>query len=126
MLQQTQVERVLPFYQAFLHDFPNARALAQAPREAVLKRWQGLGYPSRAERLQRTCQVITNERDGIWPDTPQGLQELPGIGPYTAGAVACFAFGRAAPVVDTNVARVLCRYFGLTVPPDKSLVATRR
>lgn len=122
MLQQTQVDRVLSFYAAFLHDFPDAACLAQAPREAVLARWQGLGYPSRAERLQKTCQIITHEHDGVWPTTPDGLQALPGIGPYTAGAVACFAFAQPVPVVDTNIARVLCRHDDLPVPPETSLL----
>ena len=119
MLQQTQVERVLPFYAAFMQAFPDEQALARAPRDAVLKRWQGLGYPSRAERLQNACRIVVDDFDGMWPSTPDGLQALPGIGPYTAGAVACFAFAQPVPVVDTNIARVLCRHEHLPVPPDQ-------
>jgi A/G-specific adenine glycosylase len=118
MLQQTQVERVLPFYQRFMVLFPNEAALAAANDDAIHRAWKGLGYPSRVERLRAACQEIMR-RAGQWPDTVEGLQELPGIGPYTAGAVACFAFGRAVPVVDTNVARVYARRDSLVLPLDK-------
>ena len=120
MLQQTQVDRVIPFFERFITAFPTAADLAAAPTPEVLKLWQGLGYPSRAERLQKACAMVVHELAGEWPTTPDGLVTLPGIGPYTAGAVACFAFNKPVPVVDTNIARVLCRHFGLSVPPDKS------
>ena len=113
MLQQTQVDRVLPFYQRFMEAFPDERALAGADDDTLHRLWKGLGYPSRAERLRATCLEIITHRAGKWPDTPEGLQELPGIGPYTAGAVACFAFARPVAVVDTNVARVYARRDGL-------------
>jgi len=118
MLQQTQVDRVIPFYERFLAAFPEAVALAAAPLEQVHRLWKGLGYPSRAERLQAACAAVI-AGGGTWPDTAEQLQALPGIGPYTAGAVACFAFARAVPLVDTNVARVYARRDGLAMPLDK-------
>lgn len=117
MLQQTQVERVLGFYQRFLERFPDAAALAAAGDEDIHRLWKGLGYPSRVERLRAACQQVLVR--GGWPDTPEGLAELPGIGPYTAGAVACFAFSRAVPLVDTNVARVYARRDALALPLDR-------
>jgi A/G-specific adenine glycosylase len=115
MLQQTQVDRVLPFYQRFLAEFPDERALAAAGSEAIHRAWKGLGYPSRVERLQAACRVVL-ERGGSWPSTVDALRELPGIGPYTAAAVACFAFARAVPTVDTNIARVYARRDALPLP----------
>lgn len=117
MLQQTQVERVIPYYERFLAQYPTERALAQAETEDLHRLWKGLGYPSRVERLRAACQAVLVR--GSWPDTPETLQELPGIGPYTAHAVACFAFGRTVPVVDTNVARVYARRDGLALPIDR-------
>lgn len=107
MLQQTRVDTVLPYFERFLRDFPTVEALAAAPLEAVLERWAGLGYYSRARNLHRAAQAVV-ERGGF-PATVEGLRELPGIGPYTAGAVASIALGLDAPVVDGNVERVLCR-----------------
>ena len=118
MLQQTQVERVKPYYERFLARYPDERALAQAETEELHRLWKGLGYPNRVERLRAACQAVLVR--GTWPDTPEGLQELPGIGPYTSHAVACFAFGRVVPVVDTNVARVYARRDGLPLPLDRS------
>jgi A/G-specific adenine glycosylase len=118
MLQQTQVDRVLPFYERFMLQFPDERALAAASDDSIHRAWKGLGYPSRVERLRAACQAVL-ANGGRWPDTPEGLQELPGIGPYTAGAVACFAFARAVPLVDTNVARVYARRDSLPLPLDK-------
>jgi A/G-specific adenine glycosylase len=118
MLQQTQVDRVIPFYERFLAQFPDEQALASGSLEAIHRVWKGLGYPSRVERLQAACRAVLAQ-GGRWPDTSEGLQELPGIGPYTAGAVACFAFGRVVPVVDTNVARVYARRDGLPLPLDR-------
>ena len=119
MCQQTQVDRVIPFYERWLEQFPDEQACADAELETIHRCWKGLGYPSRAERLQLCCRMVINELHGTWPDTPDGLQELPGIGPYTAGAVACFAFARAVPLVDTNVARAYARRDGLTLPLAK-------
>jgi len=120
MCQQTQVDRVVPFYDRFLASFPDERALVAASREAIHRAWKGLGYPSRVERLQAACAAALAR--GSWPDTVDGLRELPGIGPYTAGAVACFAFGLAVPVVDTNVARVYARRDALPLPLSREAV----
>lgn len=119
MLQQTQVDRVLEYYARFLGRFPDAHALAAAGDEDLHRMWKGLGYPSRAERLRAACRTVL-AAGGHWPQTPEKLQELSGIGPYTAGAVACFAFAAAVPLVDTNVARVYARRDGLALPLDKA------
>jgi len=112
MLQQTQVARVVPFYLRFLELFPDEKALAAASDEAIHRAWKGLGYPSRVERLRAACAAVL-ARGGVWPSDIAGLMELPGIGPYTARAVAAFASAAAVAVLDTNVARVLCRRDGL-------------
>jgi A/G-specific adenine glycosylase len=109
MLQQTQVDRVLPKYNAFLAQYPDFAALAAAPTGDVIRAWQGLGYNLRAVRLQRVAREVVREHQGRLSDTVEGLLALDGIGRYTASAVACFAFGRAEPVLDTNVRRVLGR-----------------
>ena len=109
MLQQTQASRVIPFYERFTARFPSAADLASADLKDVLALWTGLGYNSRALRLRETARIVT--RDG-WPTTPVGLVELPGIGPYTAAAVASFAFGEQVATVDTNLRRVLSRWHG--------------
>ncbi len=109
MLQQTQVERVIPKYHAFLVAFPTFAALAAAPTEAVIRAWSGLGYNQRAVRLQAVARVVVAEHDGRMPATLAGLLALPGIGRYTAGALACFALGQAVATVDTNIRRVLVR-----------------
>jgi A/G-specific adenine glycosylase len=106
MLQQTQVARVVPYYEAWLERFPVAGALADAPAADVLRMWSGLGYNRRALALQAACAVVVREG---WPRTVEGLQALPGVGPYTAAAVASFAFGVQAAAVDTNVRRVIER-----------------
>jgi A/G-specific adenine glycosylase len=107
MLQQTQVSRVVPYYEAFLERFPTAAALAEAPAADVLALWSGLGYNRRALALQAAAQVVA--RDG-WPADAAGMQaSLPGVGPYTAAAVASFAFGEQVAAVDTNVRRVIER-----------------
>jgi A/G-specific adenine glycosylase len=106
MLQQTQVARVVPYYEAFLERFPSAAALAEAPAADVLRCWSGLGYNRRALALHAACAAVA--RDG-WPTDVEGLQALPGVGPYTAAAVASFAFDAQAAAVDTNVRRVIER-----------------
>jgi A/G-specific adenine glycosylase len=103
MLQQTQVARVVPRYEAWLERWPTPEALARAPLADVLRAWVGLGYNRRARRLWEACAVLA---DRGWPDD---LRELPGVGPYTAAAVGAFAFGREELPVDTNVARVISR-----------------
>ncbi|MCB9452908.1 MAG: A/G-specific adenine glycosylase [Anaerolineaceae bacterium] len=109
MLQQTQVETVIPYYDRFLTAFPTLEALAAAPLDAVLKLWEGLGYYSRARNLHKAAQVVVNQYQGVFPATAEGLQALPGIGRYTAGAIASIAYGEITPVLDGNVIRVFAR-----------------
>ena len=128
MLQQTQVDRVIPYYGAFLDRFPTVVELATAPTAEVIKAWAGLGYNRRAVNLQRTAQAVVRDLGGLFPGQPEALQALPGIGPYTAGAVACFAFERDVPFLDTNMRRVIHRLFvGPEVPvllaKERELVA---
>ena len=113
MLQQTQVQRALLYYEKFLSRYPTVEDLARADEPEVRETWHGLGYYARARNLQLTSRKIVAERDGRFPDTPEELQKLPGIGPYTAGAVSSFAFHRHAAILDTNAARVLRRFFAL-------------
>lgn len=115
MLQQTQVPRVLPRYLAWLERFPTLAALAAAPTADVLREWSGLGYNSRAVRLQAVARHVVAEHGGRMPREVETLLSLPGIGDYTARAVACFAYERDVPVLDTNVKRVLHR---VLVGPD--------
>jgi A/G-specific adenine glycosylase len=116
MLQQTQVERVIPYYERWLQEFPTVQALAAAPTAEVIRLWAGLGYNRRAVNLQRTAQAVV-DRGGTFPQTVGELQELPGIGPYTSGAIACFAFEQDVPFIDTNMRRVLHRVLvGVDVP----------
>lgn len=110
MLQQTQVDRVIPYYHQWLKRFPNIEELATAPAADVIRLWAGLGYNRRAVNLQRTAQAVV-ERGGAFPEDVEALKALPGIGPYTAGAIACFAFERNVPFIDTNMRRVLHRVF---------------
>lgn len=112
MLQQTQVDRVIPKYHDFLAAFPTLATLASAPLAEVIRAWAGLGYNRRAVNLQRTAQVAVERFGGRLPDDLTALRSLPGIGRYTAAAIACFAFERRVPVVDTNIRRVLGRIAG--------------
>ena len=123
MLQQTRVGTVLPYYEAFLQRFPTVEDLASAPVDEVLARWSGLGYYRRARQLHRAAREIV-ERGGKFPTSARELQSLPGIGPYTAAAVASIAFGEVTPALDGNVERLLCRRLGLREDPKRS--ATRR
>lgn len=109
MLQQTQASRVIPFYDRFVARFPTIESLACAVLQDVLDAWTGLGYNTRALRLREAARII--HTDG-WPTTPETLSDLPGVGPYTAAAVASFAFGAQVPAVDTNLRRVLSRWHG--------------
>jgi len=111
MLQQTQVAAVIPYYERFLARFPDIAALAEASEDEVLRLWSGLGYYARGRNLRKAAQHVV-ERGGF-PDTPEGLAELPGIGPSTAAAIAAFCFGRSAAILDGNVKRVLARCFGV-------------
>lgn len=117
MLQQTQVERVIPKWFAFLDAFPTPRECAAAPLGDVLRLWQGLGYPRRARNLQATAVVVVEQNDGLLPDDLEDLLALPGIGQYTARAVLAFAFERDVAVVDTNIARILARTAGERLTP---------
>lgn len=111
MLQQTQVARVEGYYHRFLERYPTLAELAAAPPAQVKESWAGLGYYRRAANLQKLAQIVTAEHGGVIPDDPERLQRLPGVGRYTAGAVASFAFEKPTPAVDTNVARVIRRAF---------------
>src|SRR2546422_7751228 len=112
MLQQTQVSRVREYYPRFLARFPDLEARASARPRAVREAWDGLGYYARAANLHALARVVSRDLDGKLPDEPKQLLDLPGIGPYTAGAVASFAYEKPVPAVDTNVARVIRRVFG--------------
>lgn len=114
MLQQTQVATVLDYYRRWLERFPTARALAAAPIEEVLRAWEGLGYYARARNLHRAAAAIGGE----FPRELESIAALPGVGRYTAGAVATFAFDQSAPIVDANIARVLARITNLRLPVD--------
>ncbi|OJV63158.1 MAG: A/G-specific adenine glycosylase [Clostridiales bacterium 38-18] len=118
MLQQTQVVTVIDYYHRFIEVFPTVEALANADEEAVFKLWEGLGYYSRARNLMRCAKVITEAHGGVFPKTVVELERLPGIGPYTANAIASIAFGVRAPAVDGNVFRVISRYFAIEQPID--------
>ena len=109
MLQQTQVSRVEGFYHDFLARFPTVHHLAAAPPTAVREAWEGLGYYRRAHNLHALAREVVATREGLFPDDPALLRELPGVGRYTAGAIACFAFERREAAVDTNVSRVIRR-----------------
>ena len=111
MLQQTQVSRVSEFYPRFLERFPTVQHLARAEPRAVREAWDGLGYYARASNLHALARVVSRDFDGRVPENPQALLKLPGVGPYTAGAVASFAYEKPVPAVDTNVARVIRRVF---------------
>src|SRR3712207_4417147 len=118
MLQQTQVSRVVPKYAEFLAAFPTLHDVAGASPARVMEAWRGLGYYARARNLHRLAQHVTRDGEsGVLPSDPAALRTLPGIGAYTAGAVASFAYERRAPLVDTNVARVLRRVFAPDVNP---------
>ena len=117
MLQQTQVDRVIPYYLGWLEAFPTLEALAEAPTADVIRRWSGLGYNRRAVNLQRTAQAVVRDHGGVFPRTVEALRTLPGIGPYTSGAIAAFAFEQDVGFIDTNMRRVLHRlFYGVEVP----------
>ena len=120
ILQQTRVAQGLPYYQRFVSHYPTVAALAKAPEQDVLRLWQGLGYYTRARNLHKCAQVVLDSYGGKFPTTSKELQTLPGIGQYTAAAIASFAFGEAAAVVDGNVFRILSRIFGVHAPIDSA------
>ena len=110
MLQQTQVSTVIPYYHRFMQRFPDVSVLALADVDEVLHLWSGLGYYSRARNLHRTAAIVVNEYQGVFPETVEELQKLPGIGRSTAGAILSLGLNQPHPVLDGNVKRVLCRY----------------
>lgn len=124
ILQQTRVSQGRPYYERFLAAYPTVLELAEAPDDAVLRHWQGLGYYSRARNMHATARLVAAELEGRFPNTYAGLVQLRGIGPYTAAAIASFAFGERVAVVDGNVFRVLARVFGIA--DDIARPATRR
>ncbi|TCO73124.1 A/G-specific adenine glycosylase [Marinisporobacter balticus] len=111
MLQQTRVDTVIPYFLNFINKFPNIESLAYAHEEEVLKMWEGLGYYSRAKNLHRGAKVIVEDFNGNMPDTLEEIKKIPGIGPYTAGAILSIAYGKRAAAVDGNVMRVFSRLF---------------
>ena len=125
MLQQTQVSAVVPYYQRFLAAFPDLPALAAAPLERVLELWSGLGYYSRARNLHRCAHAVMEEFGGAFPADVESLRRLPGIGRSTAAAIAAFAFGARAPILDGNVKRVLARHAGIEGFPGERKVEER-
>jgi A/G-specific adenine glycosylase len=120
MLQQTQVKTVLGYYERWMQRFPTLNDLAAAADSDVLHAWQGLGYYSRARRLLSGARAVAEKHGGHLPRDVQALLALPGIGPYSAGAIASIAFGLCEPIVDGNVVRVLCRLFALSGDPAKA------
>jgi A/G-specific adenine glycosylase len=125
MLQQTRVETVIPYYERFLEHLPDVHALATTDLDEVLGLWAGLGYYSRAQRLRAAAQRIVERHDGRVPNDVEALRSLPGVGRYTAGAVASIAFDRPVPALDGNVTRVLCRLLDIRDPPERSSVRSR-
>jgi A/G-specific adenine glycosylase len=124
MLQQTRVDQATPYFRRFVKAFPTAEALADAERDDVLMRWEGLGYYARARHLHEAAQIIVDEHGGAVPDTWDAIRELPGVGPYTAAAVLSIAYGKPHAVLDGNVVRLLTRIFA--VADDATKTRTRR
>ena len=116
MLQQTRVDTVIAYYQKWLEAFPTIADLAAAGEQDVLKRWEGLGYYSRARSLHRAARIVVRDYGGELPSDPDALAKLPGIGPYTAGSISSIAFGNPVPAIDGNVRRVYSRLFDLSAP----------
>lgn len=121
LLHQTQVRRVIPFYERFLYAYPTVETLARAPLSDVLAITEPLGYKIRGRWLKKMALEVAESRAGYFPRTLPELRRLPGVGRNTAGAVMSFAFREDAPILDTNVARLLTRYFGLTAPRPAAL-----
>lgn len=119
ILQQTRVDQGVAYWHRFIARWPDVCALAGAHEEDILKMWQGLGYYARARNLHRAAQVVRDRWDGEFPRTAAGLRELPGVGPYTAAAIASICFGEPVAAVDGNVQRVVTRFFGSDLPVDR-------
>lgn len=118
MLQQTQVATVIPYFNEWLRRFPTVAALASATEDEVLLAWQGLGYYSRPRNLRASAIAIMENHGGCFPESPDSIRDLPGVGRYTANAVATFAFDQSVPIVEANISRVLSRLFDLQIPID--------
>ncbi|MBU1229632.1 MAG: A/G-specific adenine glycosylase [Proteobacteria bacterium] len=125
MLQQTQMDRAVAYFERFLRRFPDVSTLAQAHEDEVLKLWEGLGYYSRARNLMRAARTILTEHGGVFPATFEAVRALPGIGPYTAGAIMSVAYNAARPAVDANVERVLARVLDIDQPLSAPAVKRR-
>ncbi|MPN02798.1 Adenine DNA glycosylase [bioreactor metagenome] len=125
MLQQTRVETVIPYYERFMHAVPNIEALAQLDEGRLLKLWEGLGYYSRAKSLQKAARTVVEKHGGVFPRDFDDIRRLPGIGDYTAGAIASICFGSPTPAVDGNVLRVVSRLIGCTDDIADSKVKSR-
>ncbi len=122
MLQQTQVKTMLPYYRRWMEALPGIREVAKADEELLIKLWEGLGYYRRVRNIRKTAEMICNEYGGHFPEEVTELLKLPGIGRYTAGAIASIGFNQPAPVLDGNVTRVLCRLKKILDPPQLSEV----
>ena len=120
ILQQTQIKQGLPYYEAFVTNYPTVFDLSNAQEQDVLKLWQGLGYYSRARNLHTSAKYVANELNGVFPSTYSDIIKLKGIGDYTASAIASICFNEPTAVVDGNVYRVLSRYFGIDTPINSS------
>ncbi|MCG3175196.1 MAG: Adenine DNA glycosylase [Candidatus Omnitrophica bacterium] len=120
MLQQTQMDTVLPYFERWMRAFPTVRDLARAPQSRVLELWQGLGYYSRARNLHHSARLIVERHGGEFPRDHEAIRSLKGVGPYTAGAISSIAFGEDRPIVDGNVIRVLARLYAMDAEPDRS------
>ncbi|HYF32122.1 MAG TPA: A/G-specific adenine glycosylase [Chitinophagaceae bacterium] len=118
ILQQTRVEQGWAYYERFIQHFPTVHHLAKASLPAVYKLWEGLGYYTRCKNLHETARIISTEHNGVFPASHEAIRQLKGIGPYTAAAIASFAFKLPYAVVDGNVQRILSRYFGINTPVD--------
>jgi len=125
ILQQTQVAQGIPYYNRFINKYPTVYDLASASEAEVLKDWQGLGYNSRARNLRKAAITVCEDHEGYFPSTYDSLITLSGVGPYTAAAVASFAFGQQVPVIDANVMRILCRFLGIEENPLNKSVRTQ-
>ena len=121
MLQQTQVATVIPYYNEWLRRFPNFPAIARASKNEILHGWQGLGYYARPHHLYAAAKTIQNRHNGRFPRDPAAIRGLPGVGRYTANAIATFAFDQPVPIVEANTARVLARLFDLRRPIDRAM-----
>ncbi len=126
MLQQTTVQAVKPYFAAFLDKWPDVGSLARADADDVMKAWAGLGYYSRARNLKKCAEAVVESHGGVFPSTEAELRKLPGVGPYTAAAIASIAFGEAAPVVDGNVERVVTRVAAIAMPLPEAKPDIRR